>query len=685
MAVAVATAMTGKPAMTAMTLRGTSSAASTTRSAAKSGNSGRSVTSALTAVQSSQALATPEIVIHASDVVQMHGNWTRVADSSAAGGRRMSSIDYGWSSVNQPLAAPADYFDVTFVADANTPFHVWFRLEAQDNSKWNDSIWAQFSDAVDGRSQAIYRIGTSSGLLVNLAQCAGCGLSGWGWQDGAYWLAQTTTLRFASSGMHTLRVQTREDGVQLDQIVLSSSADLTSPPGAQTNDTTIVPAGTSGGGAPVPSGSGGTPAASKAGLSASGAGDSSLTPYLGYPISLPGTVQAANFDDGGEGVAYHDSTPGNLGGAYRSTDVDIQPSSTGGYNVGWTTAGEWLNYSVAVAADGDYTLQLQVATPYSGQSVHIGFAGPINMWTSVPIPSTGDWQTWTTVNVPATLGAGFQIMTVLFDTGWVNLEQISVAPAESGGGGNDPVVVTWNIEVEDDEDHSRGAIDLLMGLDPQPQVVVLEEASTDQVGIYIDELQNQTGQTWYGAFQTHCPLGAWDGDTCTADFGEGVGVFSIYPIIDSGGTWLPYPDCYVSARGAVRATLDVNGVPVQVFGLHLQTGNCTDAAQARYDSMSQFKDWASQYSTPQLVAGDFNADPDQIDSSAGMSPDFIDSWSMVGGGNGHTAFTDSLLYKLDYWFFDASWSAIPLWSWVVTDTGTFSDHFPLIASFSIGQ
>jgi hypothetical protein len=51
---------------------------------------------------------------------------------------------------------------------------------------------------------------------------------------------------------------------------------------------------------------------------------SASTPCGGLPISLPGTIDVAGFDDGGPSVAYGDSTPGNSGGAYRQTDVDIQ-------------------------------------------------------------------------------------------------------------------------------------------------------------------------------------------------------------------------------------------------------------------------------------------------------------------------------------------------------------------------
>src|SRR5207245_105285 len=58
------------------------------------------------------------------------------------------------------------------------------------------------------------------------------------------------------------------------------------------------------------------------------------SPYLGVPIALPGTFEAENFDKGGEGIAYHDLTPGNCANAcsgpaaYRLTeDVDIIASS----------------------------------------------------------------------------------------------------------------------------------------------------------------------------------------------------------------------------------------------------------------------------------------------------------------------------------------------------------------------
>src|SRR5690349_13781720 len=105
-------------------------------------------------------------------------------------------------------------------------------------------------------------------------------------------------------------------------------------------------------------------------------------PYSGTPVSVPGQINAADFDNGGEGVAYHDTTPGNTGGAYRSTDVDLEASSEGGYDVGWIAAGEWMNYTVNVAAGGGYSAQLRVASP-NGGSLHIGFNSASNVWQTV--------------------------------------------------------------------------------------------------------------------------------------------------------------------------------------------------------------------------------------------------------------------------------------------------------------
>ena len=160
-------------------------------------------------------------------------------------------------------------------------------------------------------------------------------------------------------------------------------------------------------------------------LSASSGAFAASTPYTGTPTPVPGQINAEVFDNGGEGVAYHDSGPNNVGGQVRSTGVDIETSGDGGYDIGWVAAGEWLNYTIGVAASGSYTVQLRVASP-GGASMHIGFNGNTPSWTTVSIPATGGWQNWTTVSHQVTLQAGQQQIAVKALAGGFNINWLKL-------------------------------------------------------------------------------------------------------------------------------------------------------------------------------------------------------------------------------------------------------------------
>jgi Carbohydrate binding module (family 6)/Bacterial Ig domain/Calcineurin-like phosphoesterase/Purple acid Phosphatase, N-terminal domain len=147
----------------------------------------------------------------------------------------------------------------------------------------------------------------------------------------------------------------------------------------------------------------------------SGAGGS--TPYGGAPVALPGIIQAENFDQGAAGVAYVDNTPSNDGGQYRSTAVDIEPTSDagGGYDIGWAFAGEWLNYSVSVGTAGTYDLDVRVASGGAGGTFHIEVNG-VDKTGPLTVPNTGGWQTWTTIRKPGVpLSAGPQVLRLVMN------------------------------------------------------------------------------------------------------------------------------------------------------------------------------------------------------------------------------------------------------------------------------
>jgi predicted MPP superfamily phosphohydrolase len=60
----------------------------------------------------------------------------------------------------------------------------------------------------------------ADGLTVNLEEKMNMAVSGWGWQDNAYYDYDSGFVRFERTGKHTLRVQRREDGVAIEQIVM---------------------------------------------------------------------------------------------------------------------------------------------------------------------------------------------------------------------------------------------------------------------------------------------------------------------------------------------------------------------------------------------------------------------------------------------------------------------------------
>src|SRR3954465_15575601 len=58
--------------------------------------------------------ANPDVVLYASDVTTIRGNWSETQSAGDAGGVKMQSVDRGWSTVNAPLPAPTDYIEATF-------------------------------------------------------------------------------------------------------------------------------------------------------------------------------------------------------------------------------------------------------------------------------------------------------------------------------------------------------------------------------------------------------------------------------------------------------------------------------------------------------------------------------------------------------------------------------------------
>ena len=181
-----------------------------------------------------------EIVLHANAATAMIGNWSPVGDSSAADAVRLWNPDAGAAKLTMASASPASYFEATFTADGGKPYHLWLRLKADNDSWKNDSSFVQFSESLSATGIPIWRIGTSDAASVSLEEGNGAGEQGWGWNDNAYGTLGAPV--YFSGGSQTVRIQVREDGVSIDQIVLSAVKYLNTSPGSLKNDKTILPA-----------------------------------------------------------------------------------------------------------------------------------------------------------------------------------------------------------------------------------------------------------------------------------------------------------------------------------------------------------------------------------------------------------------------------------------------------------
>ena len=142
------------------------------------------------------------------------------------------------------------------------------------------------------------------------------------------------------------------------------------------------------------------------------------SPFHGSPCRIPGVVEAEDFDTGDADAAYHDLTAPNEGADYRgATQVDIERRSdaSNGHGLGWTRAGEWVQYTVDVSEAGSYVLEIPVASAKAGGRFHIEFDGK-DVTGPIEIPDTGGWTKLQTIKKEGVrLSRGMAIMKVIMD------------------------------------------------------------------------------------------------------------------------------------------------------------------------------------------------------------------------------------------------------------------------------
>ncbi len=338
------------------------------------------------------------VVIWAGDATSgnLHGNWRAVADPTAAGGRALANSNFSQAKIAPAFTDPPNYFEATFSARADTPYRLWVRMRAENNSFGNDSVHVQFSDSVTVTRVPTMRIGSTSSAEIVLQAGAGDGsVNGWGWADNT-WDIRGPDIYFSATGTHTLRIQQREDGAIVDQIVLSPNVYLNAAPGARDGDHTRLPATEAGGAElepvlPVPWQTSNIGSATGGGASVSGG----VFTVTGGGADIWGTADAFRY--------VHQTLPGDGTLVARVAAVEnVDPWTKAGVMLRQTLSAGSAHASMFVTAASGLAFQSRASS--AGTSVSAAVAGAAPRWVRLvragPLVTASlseDGATWTTM------------------------------------------------------------------------------------------------------------------------------------------------------------------------------------------------------------------------------------------------------------------------------------------------
>ena len=683
-----------------------------------------------------QTTADGEIALLAKDASMVQGNWAVVNDPNAAGGARLWNRDAAVPKLTVPLASPASFFELTFNAEANRGYRLWIRGRADLNSWTNDSVYAQFSGAVSGTGAPLYRIGSTSATWLGIEDCSGCGVQGWGWQDNGYGTGVLGPLvYFAQSGPQTLRIQQREDGISIDQLVLSPARYLTAAPGATTNDATLV--------AFVPE-----PVAPRPTTQV--VVHDEIMIGAGAPTAVSGAWRLLSDSTAAHGVAL---THANAGAAKvaapRAAPLDYVELTFD------ADAGKPYRLWLRARADADYWANDSVFVQFTNSlnaagapALRIGStdAFTVNLEDAADARVSGwGWQDngyGTGVLGPLVTFATSGTQTIRIQTreDGVRFDQVvlsavrylSVAP---GALKNDATVVVpvttplppapveppvvpppapveppvvpppapveppvvlppapgpvrirvlqWNLHhgVGSDGRYDIDRIATWMA-SMTPDIVMLNEVekytgwgNENQPERYRALLTAKTGKQWYSHFAQE--YGNWTGN------GKGSQILSRFPLDSTDMTTLSY------TRVIAAATVMVNGRILTLMETHLDP----DSQPYRLTQAKQVNTWALARPENRIIAGDFNAWPDQS-SIAEMRKTYVDSWEKAAAigkaftfaGNNPIGATKN--GRIDYIFYSRGASNLTVIDSQVVDTRNASgvmpsDHRPVVTTFEV--
>lgn len=129
-----------------------------------------------------------------------------------------------------------------------------------------------------------------------------------------------------------------------------------------------------------------------------------------------------------EAEAFSSSIPTD--GAEVGVGIEGTADEGGGLNVGWISAGDWMEYDLTVAEGGNYRISYRAASQ-GGSNPGINLYLDGEQIDSTAVPATGDWQQWQTVNGGVVvLTAGEYTLRLTTPNGGFNLNWFKLTPTD---------------------------------------------------------------------------------------------------------------------------------------------------------------------------------------------------------------------------------------------------------------
>ena len=225
-------------------------------------------------------------------------------------------------------------------------------------------------------------------------------------------------------------------------------------------------------------------------------------------MTIPGMIEMENYDEGGQSVSFSDKDFVNEGNVYREDGVDVvgigcsdtlNTKDCKGYAVGFTQAGEWLEYTVNVAAAGEYAFVANVASGLEGSSFRLFMDGK-TISDTIVAPQGEDWVTYGLVDGKTTaLTAGEHVLRVAITGTYLNIdwikfgkdkdELVSIKPSLRYGVNMD-ISSSTALNVFDVRGHRVGTL-RVMGLPTTSSVMQQMHAKNFKSGVYFVQSANK--------------------------------------------------------------------------------------------------------------------------------------------------------------------------------------------------